>query len=67
MAELTPSPTSACCSSEQQASCCEPSEKADCCTPESSSCGCSAGRPDAREQVRERHMLDDTGGEGRSS
>jgi hypothetical protein len=55
MAELTPAPASACCSSEQQASCCEPSEKADCCTPESSSCGCSAGQGDVREQVRERY------------
>jgi arsenite methyltransferase len=55
MAELTPAPASACCSSEQQASCCEPSEKADCCTSESSSCGCSAGQGDMREQVRERY------------
>jgi arsenite methyltransferase len=55
MAELTPAPASACCSSEQQASCCEPSEKAGCCTPESSSCGCSAGQDDVREQVRERY------------
>jgi arsenite methyltransferase len=55
MAELTPARASACCSSEQQASCCEPSEKAGCCTPESSSCGCSAGQDDVREQVRERY------------
>jgi arsenite methyltransferase len=62
MAELTDPAapaTASCCAPEQQAVCCEPSDKADCCTPESSSCGCSAGREpaveDVREQVRERY------------
>jgi arsenite methyltransferase len=55
MAELTPSPTSACCAREQQASCCEPSERDGCCTPGSSACGWSAGHGDVREQVRERY------------
>jgi arsenite methyltransferase len=64
MAELTSPPASACCSSEQQASCCEPSEKADCCTPESSSCGCSAGQDDVREQVRERYAAAALAAEG---
>ncbi len=55
MAELTTGPTSRCCGTEQQSDCCAPGEKADCCAPESSSCGCSAGQDDVREQVRERY------------
>jgi arsenite methyltransferase len=66
MAELTApdpdpaaAPTSACCAPEQQVDCCEPSDKAGCCSPEASSCGCSAGREpaveDVREQVRARY------------
>lgn len=55
MADVSPAPTSGCCSSEQQQSCCEPSEKDGCCTPRSSACGCAAGHDDVREQVRERY------------
>jgi SAM-dependent methyltransferase len=53
MAELTPTTTSECCSTEQQASCCEPADKAGCCSPESSTCGCSAGQTVAQQDVRE--------------
>ena len=42
MAELTPTSTSVCCSTEHQASCCEPQDKEGCCTPRSTSCGCGA-------------------------
>src|SRR4051794_32389536 len=54
MAELT----AACCSTETQASCCEPDAKAACCDPAAhadGTCGCSAGRNDIRETVRERY------------
>jgi arsenite methyltransferase len=53
VAEVTPGPTSECCSTEAQADCCEPAEKDGCCSPGSSSCGCSAGQNDAAEGVRE--------------
>ena len=60
MAELIPTTTSACCSTEQQATCCEPQDKEGCCTPRSAVCGCAAGQPpastaDVREVVRERY------------
>jgi len=42
-----------CCSSEAQVTCCEPADKADCCSSESSSCGCSEGRVEDAEEVRE--------------
>jgi arsenite methyltransferase len=58
MAELSTEPTSssACCSTEAQATCCEPSEKASCCGTSAAggSCGCSAGASQGiRESVRE--------------
>ena len=60
MAELTPTTSSACCSTEQQATCCEPHDKEGCCTTESAVCGCAAGdttasAEDIREVVRERY------------
>ena len=59
MAELSTEPTSsACCSTDAQATCCEPSEKASCCDTNAAggSCGCSAGASqDIRESVRERY------------
>jgi arsenite methyltransferase len=60
MAELTPTTTSACCSTEQQATCCEPQDKEGCCTRQSTACGCAAGgttasTEDVREVVRERY------------
>jgi arsenite methyltransferase len=60
MAELTPTTSSACCSTETQAGCCEPPDKEGCCAPQSTSCGCAAGEgadraTDVREVVRERY------------
>jgi arsenite methyltransferase len=60
MAELNPTPTSACCSTETQASCCEPQDKEGCCNPQSTSCGCAARESadpatEVREVVRERY------------
>ena len=59
MAELSPTATSPCCTTEQQAACCEPEDKADCCTPQSDSCGCGAGETadplTVREVVRDRY------------
>ena len=49
MAEL-----STCCAPEAQATCCEAADKADCCG-HGDGCGCSAGRHDVRETVRERY------------
>ena len=64
MAELT-TPTSSCCSLQEQASCCEPADKAACCDAgaEGGSCGCAAGAApesaipsaDVRETVRARY------------
>jgi SAM-dependent methyltransferase len=59
MAELTPTGSSACCSTETQASCCEPQDKEGCCAPQSAACSCAAGdnaaTADVREVVRERY------------
>lgn len=69
MAELTtdPTPTSACCAPDTQATCCEPSEMQECrgTTAAAGSCGCSdgqkaevatvAGSEDIRETVREKY------------
>ncbi len=58
MAELEQAPAGECCSSETQATCCEPAEKDGCCSSGFSSCGCSAGQPDAdevRDAVRARY------------
>jgi arsenite methyltransferase len=59
MAELNPTATSACCSTDAQASCCDPQDKEGCCTPQSTSCGCATGDTDptayVREVVRERY------------
>jgi arsenite methyltransferase len=72
MAELSPTTTSACCSTETQASCCEPQDKEGCCTPESTSCGCAAGDStdstvDVREVVRERYAAAARAAAGRSA
>lgn len=49
--------TSACCSTEAQATCCEPEAQSECCgtATEGGSCGCAAGQSDVREIVRERY------------
>jgi SAM-dependent methyltransferase len=53
MAELSPSTTSECCSTEQQASCCEPQDKAECCDTHVPGCGCAADQAASPEEVRE--------------
>jgi ubiquinone/menaquinone biosynthesis C-methylase UbiE len=55
-----PSPESACCSQDAQATCCEPSAKDDCCTADDSTCGCAAGGElgtdtEIREAVRAKY------------